>query len=334
MKKIVGILAGAAVLASSVFAADISAKVRLEGSLFKFNADKSMSAMEIEHAAPQHWNPVLSTSVNGDVAGAEVSFYAGTLEEGIGGWNKYYTIGAKTYKIWFSPMDGLKINLGNVGTNLNQEMIDWSNTDSGVDSEGYGLAFNKDAIGIDLILCPGWGNNWMNKADGGDLEIGTTYFKFNYNGGDIGTINAMLRANATFKDLAFGVGYKNTFSGITVFENVLGYMNNGFNKVRSETYAQQSIDAFTWQLWVPVDFTIEGSKVAVGTIAKLSYALDACTAYLYVKSGNWLADSLGVEIKPGVTGSVGAMGWEVAADVNVAGSDVSFNVPVNFTVNF
>ncbi len=39
MKKIVGILSAAAVLAASVFAADVSAKVNLLGSLFNFNAD-------------------------------------------------------------------------------------------------------------------------------------------------------------------------------------------------------------------------------------------------------------------------------------------------------
>ena len=38
MKKIVGILSAAAVLAASVFAADVSAGVRLEGSLFNFDA--------------------------------------------------------------------------------------------------------------------------------------------------------------------------------------------------------------------------------------------------------------------------------------------------------
>ena len=334
MKKIVGILAVAA-MATSMFAADVSAKVRLEGSLFKYDAGtKGISAMEIEHAANQNWNPVISLSTSGDVAGAEVSFYNGTFQS-CGGWNSFYTVGAKVWKIWFSPIDGLKVKLGSLDASLNQEMIDWSNTKSGCDSQGYGLSYAKDAIAFDVFLMGGWDKAWMTKDDGADVAIGETYVKFQYNGGDIGTINAMLDAKNTFKDLTFGVGYKNTFSGITVFENVLGMVaNEKFTTVRSETYAQGNVDAFAWAVWLPVDIDVNGGDPVIGTIAKVSYALDACTPYLYVKSENWLSDPFKVEIKPGVTGNVGAMAWEVAADINVAGSDVSFNVPVNFTVNF
>jgi len=351
MKKIVGIMAAAAVLATSVFAADVNAKVKLDGSLFKYNEKKAMSAVEIEHASDQSWNPVVAMSTNGDVAGAEVSFYAGSYVTN-GGWNKAYAIGAKTYKIWFSPVEGLRINLGNVGTNLNQEMIDWSSTASGCDSEGYGLAYNSGAIGIDLILCPGWGNNWMSKADGADVAIGDTYFKFTYNGGDIGTINAMLYAKETFKDLTFGAGYKNNFNGITVFENVLGFYKDKFYKVRSETYAQGNADALTWQVWLPVDINLgDKTTVNVGTTAKLSYRLDGVTPYIYFKADDFVNpsfDKTDFEIKPGVTGNVGAMGWEVAVDMHVnykwddwsTGSkvpsvaDFFLNVPVTFTVNF
>ena len=40
MKKIVGILAAAAVLATSVFAADVSAKVKLDGKLLNVDTTK------------------------------------------------------------------------------------------------------------------------------------------------------------------------------------------------------------------------------------------------------------------------------------------------------
>ena len=347
MKKIVGILSAAAVLAASVFAADVSAKVKLDGSLFNLNADKSINALKIEHANSESWNPVIAMSVNGDVAGAETSLYIGKLitptgennGEGFFDWNKGYTLGIKTFKIWFSPLDGLKVNLGNVGTNLNQESINYSETDSGVDSEGFGISYNKDAIGIDLILAPGWGKNWFSKADGQDASIAETYFKFQYNGGDIGTINAMFDAKDTFKTLKFGAGYKNTFSGITVFENVLGYVGNEkFTKVRSETFASGNVDAFSWDVWLPVDINL-GDKVTVGvgTIAKATYNAGPCSIYLYLEAADWLADNLAkgsaITVKPGVTGNVGAMAYEVAVETKI-NDPFSLSVPVIFTVNF
>ena len=345
MKKIVGILSAAAILAASVFAADVSAKVKLDGSLFNLIADKSINALKIEHANSESWNPVIAMSVNGDVAGAETSLYIGKLitptgvnnGEGFFDWNKGYTLGIKTFKIWFSPLDGLKVNLGNVGTNLNQETI--SKTDSGVDSEGFGISYNKDAIGIDLILAPGWGNNWFSKADGQDASVAETYFKFQYNGGDIGTINAMFDAKDTFKTLKFGAGYKNTFSGITVFENVLGYVGNEkFTKVRSETFASGNVDALSWAGWLPVDINL-GDKVTVGvgTIAKATYNAGPCSIYLYLEAADWLADNLAkgsaITVKPGVTGNVGTMSYEVAVETKI-NDPFSLSVPVNFTVSF
>ena len=347
MKKIVGILSAAAVLAASVFAADVSAKVKLDGSLFNLNADKSINALKIEHANSESWNPVIAMSVNGDVAGAETSLYIGKLitptwennGEGFFDWNKGYTLGIKTFKIWFSPLDGLKVNLGNVVTNLNQETIIYSKTDSGVDSEGFGISYNKDAIGIDLILAPGWGNNWFSKADGQDASVAETYFKFQYNGGDIGTINAMFDAKDTFKTLKFGAGYKNTFSGITVFENVLGYVGNEkFTKVRSETFASGNVDALSWAVWLPVDINL-GDKVTVGvgTIAKATYNAGPCSIYLYLEAADWLADNLAkgsaITVKPGVTGNVGTMSYEVAVETKIK-DPFSLSVPVFFTVSF
>ena len=338
MKKIVGILSAAAVLAASVFAADVSAKVKLDGSLFNLKDDKSINALTIQHNSDESWNPVIAMSVNGDVAGAETSIYMGTYGKN-GAWNNAYAMGIKTFKIWFSPLDGLKVNLGNVGTNLNQESINYSGTDSGVDSEGFGISYNKDAIGIDLILAPGWGKNWFSKADGQDASVAETYFKFQYNGGDIGTINAMFDAKDTFKTLKFGAGYKNTFSGITVFENVLGYVGNEkFTKVRSETSASGNVDALSWSVWLPVDINL-GDKVTVGvgTIAKATYNAGPCSIYLYLETADWLADNLAkgsaITVKPGVTGNVGTMSYEVAVETKI-NDPFSLSVPVIFTVSF
>ena len=65
MKKIVGILAAAAVLATSVFAADVSAKVKLDGKLLNVDTTKEkdgVSAVSIGHNTDESWNPVLNTA--------------------------------------------------------------------------------------------------------------------------------------------------------------------------------------------------------------------------------------------------------------------------------
>ena len=149
----------------------------------------------------------------------------------------------------------------------------------------------------------------------------------------------MFDAKDTFKTLKFGAGYKNTFSGITVFENVLGYVGNEkFTKVRSETFASGNVDALSWAVWLPVDINL-GDKVTVGvgTIAKATYNAGPCSIYLYLEAADWLANNLAkgsaITVKPGVTGNVGTMSYEVAVETKI-NDPFSLSVPVSFTVSF
>ena len=336
MKKIVGIFAAAAVLATSVFAADISAKVQLEGNLFKYNADKSMSALDIAKPSDQAWNPIFNTSVSNDEAGAEFCVYTGNWEKE-GGWNNAWAIGATNFKIWFKPADSIKLIFGHNAFNLNQEHITWSKTDSGVDSKGYSLNYAANGISIDLGLLPGWGNGeaWMKKADGGDVEIGTTAFKFQY-GADFGTVNAILVANSTFKELKFGAGYANNFSGINMFANVLGYMNDGFNKVRIELYAEGNADALAWKVFPTCNINLKGDvTVEPGLLARIDYNFGAANFYLYIEDANLTKIMKGstLTIKPGLSGNIGGAGWDVALQFNVD-DPISIAVPVVFSMGW
>ena len=69
MKKIIGILLAGA-MAFSAFAADVSAKVQLEGELLNIT-DGAVNALNINKPSDQHWNPIMNFAVNGDQAGAE-----------------------------------------------------------------------------------------------------------------------------------------------------------------------------------------------------------------------------------------------------------------------
>jgi len=333
MKKIVGIFAAAAVLATSVFAADISAKVQLEGNLFKFGTDKSISMFDIDKPSDQHWNPVFNITTSTDNAGAEFVVYTGTLGSN-GSWNKAFENGSNRFKIWMSPADGFKLIFGLNGFNLNQEHINWSKSDSGVEDYGYSLNYSANGLSIDFGVLPGWQTAWMSKADGGDVAIGKTGFKFQY-GADFGTVNAILVAENTFKTLKFGAGYANNFSGINIFANVLGYMaDSNFNKLRAEIYAEGNADALAWKVFPVIEFSPNADdKVEALLYARIDYNFGAANFYLYIEDEGLTKIMKGkpLVVKPGLSGNIGGAGWDVALKFDID-EKVGVSVPVVFNM--
>ena len=376
MKKIIGILLAGA-LVTSAFAADVSAKVKVDGSLFNFDG-KNFSALKVQHNS-EGWNPDLSLSINGDRAGASMSFYYGadivgknpkcaepscwnlgsdngwcehskgtTIGTAVGGaTNKFNTV-AQSYSVWFKPLDMLKVTAGNYATNMNQETIDWSHTETGVDTQGYAIDLNVDAFFATVFFAPGWENAWFTKNENEDAVLGQIYAKAGY-GADFGRIQAMYRL-VDMKNAWTGVAYDNTFGSVKMFVNALaGFGPDKAFAIRGEAFASTNIDAFGiaafvaggycakegvpgglsgWRVGQPV-----ADKVSLGATMKLTYNLGVCTPYIYVKEANFLADSFSINVKPGVTGNLGSMAWELAADMNF-GETFTINVPVSFTVAF
>ncbi len=339
MKKIVGIFAAAAVLATSVFAADVSAKVQLEGNIFKFNADKSISMFDIAKPSDQAWNPILKTSVNNEKAGAEFVIYTGNWEAE-GGWNKAWAIGATNFKIWMMPFDGFKFIFGHNSWKLNEEHITYSKSDSGIDSKGYSINYSANGLSFDLGLLPGWGSGekWMEKADGGDVVINDTAVKFQY-GADFGTINAMLVAKKTFKDLKFGAGYANKFGGVSIFANVLGYMaESSFTKLRVELYGEGNVDALAWKIFPVIEISPDADDVLNAILyARVDYALDGFGIYCQIEDDGLTTlmkeGGKTLVVKPGVKGNVGGADWDVAVKFDIA-KDIAVSVPVTFAMSW
>lgn len=58
--------------------------------------------------------------------------------------------------------------------------------------------------------------------------------------------------------------------------------------------------------------------------------------YIYFIAKDFLATNIDMHIKPGVTGSLGSMGWEVACDIALNSDDykTQISVPVQFNINF
>ena len=246
MKKIVGLLAAAAVLATSVFAADVSAKVRVGGSIFEAapaanekgddaTALKLFNADTISHTYDA---PFATLTTSTDNAGGTVKFVGD--ENGLK---------AGDVQVWFKPIDALKITAGSQDFAMNKETITWDNHDKrqAYGTYGYSLSFAQDAISVNVALGTG-DNGWFfedpiakysSKEDPLAAYVRDLDANFAY-GADFGTISAFFRyrgkswegvAEAAKGDTSklkfnpteinFGAAYKNTIDALTFFVNVI-----------------------------------------------------------------------------------------------------------------
>jgi hypothetical protein len=335
MKKIVGILlAGAMVF--SAFAADLTGAVRLEGDLFKYDGNtKKVEALMIKPHQESYWGP-LTLSISSDRAG-------GTLKMWDGGADK---LSVGKWAIWFKPMDMLKVNLGTIAKDLNKESIEYGGCLLGYDTFGASLDINVDAFSATIAVLPGSGSYWMTKEDGKDLVASGLNLYAQY-AADFGTIKAMFDFSNTFKDIKVAAGYNKSFGDISIWGDVafikldeIYVKDNDFRDTESlmidfdVTYAK---DAFNAQAYVQYDIKtfeeFETDYQALMLKAKVSYNMGSFTPYLVFTDKNIFADDFACMIKPGVTGSVGIMNYEVAVQFDVA-DKVIVSVPFNASVNF
>lgn len=368
MKKIVGILAVAALFATSVFASDISAATKIKGTIFSRGADEKVELLGQGNDSHDYANPNLVMGISGDNFGASLKL---TTDGG----NK--NVAQTTQTIWFKPVDALKISVGTYDLALNKEQIDWTESVTGLGGNGYVFSINAAGVGLDFFLNEGDGGAmWFSKAKNADdptlKEFGV---KFGYSA-DFGSIGAFVdinrsgnrwtyhdcltaahadaakygvdkdgnpnkgildpKAEGAIKNMLFGAGYKNTFSGVTTFLNVVGYMGENFDWIRPELYVSGAADAFGYSLFAaPVIWTNSdlNKDFEMELVAKVTYALDGFTPYAYFKANNLLADTFAATIKLGANGSVGGMGWNTWLQLDVA-DKTAISVPFELTVGF
>ena len=376
MKKIVGILSAAAVLAASVFAADLTGAVRLEGELFNYNGTtEEVKALMIKPNQQMYWGP-LTLSVSSDRAGGTMKMCdEGSDKLSVGKW-----------AIWFKPLDMLQANLGSIAKSMNTESITYGKRVLNYDSFGASLDINVDAFSATLSVVPGKGSFWFENTKAAEEKAAKAAYDEAYdayikmlgyghkvtdaekeaaktagetaekivreNGkfknsfavlnlyaqyaADFGTISAMLDFSENFKKISIAAGYKNTFGDITMFADAAVYLKEKANAFAVDADVVYAKDALNAQAYVKFDAPFEGmgkDTIKVLTLAKVSYNLGSVTPYLYFKDANILVSDFACTIKPGVTGSVGIMNYEVAAQFDIA-KKVNISVPVNFAVNF
>ena len=333
MKKIVGILAAAAI-AVSAFAADVSAGVRLEGSLFNY-AGGNVTALTLKHNN-QYYHAPIAFSISGEKAGGTLKLTdqdrgnatATTPVEADA------VIKSSAWQIWIKPIDVLKLTFGCYKNVLNQETIGWYRTDSSIGDDGGKLGSwvvgltPVDGLSIDLLFAEEFGKAWFANNAIGELGL---IFKYS---ADFGTIGALFDAKSNFTNLKFGASFAGSAGPVNFFVNALGYYNNTFNKVRVELFGAFAQDALSVKLFVPTNINLGNAVTAeVGAVFRLDYTLDACTLFVEIEDGNFLADNFNMSIYPGIKTNVGACAIELGVKLG-ASSAFSVDVPVSFQVAF
>ena len=358
MKKIVGII-GAALLASSIFAVDFSAGVRLEGDLFNYSVSKkdgsAISALMEKHNNEFYHAPI-AFSISGDRAGGTLKLTDKAGDDVL----------SSAWSIWFKPLDMLKITVGAHDFAINQEHIGWCNSETHLETTGFACNLAIDAFNMNLILNPGNGNAFMTAKGTADPEVAELAATFGYSA-DFGSVNAFFDAANTFNDYRFAAGYNaGGLLPVALWVNVIGYAGDKFEEfkaIRGEldvagTFGPVSNETFiaggynfksmadfngnfggseSWH----VGYIGAAEKAFVGFYTKFSMPVNGFGLYLEVKDSNVLADDFAINIKPGFTKSVGACAIDlgISADISTKKADanqnkVAIGVPVSFAVNF
>ena len=349
MKKIVGILAAAAVLATSVFAAEVSAGVRLAGSLFNYDGT-DVSALKLTHEN-QFYHAPIAFSISDDKAGGTLKLTDKARGNGDDDIDDQLAkkaepakasqalVTSSAWQIWFKPVDALKLTFGCYKNTLNQESIGWYRSDSGIGDDGgaqgsyVATIAPVDGVSVDLLFGNTFGSPWFNGADNSVAEFGLM-FKYS---ADFGTIGALFDAKDTFKDLKFGASFAGSADAISYWINVLGYYKEEFTKVRAELFGAYSQDALSLKLFVPFNFNVgatgANAQIDLGAVFRLDYAMDSITVYLEAADNDFLADDFSMSIKPGIKANVGCCAIDLGVNIG-ASSKVTIDVPLELKVTF
>jgi len=316
MKKIVGILAAAAVLATSVFAADVSAKVRVGGKIFDMDATKTnkdldeangFSLLNADTISHTYDAPFATLTTSTDNAGGTVKFVGD--ENGLK---------AGDVQVWFKPIDVLKIQAGSQDFAMNKETIDWTqhHGEQAYDTYGYSLGFAQDAISANIAFGTGRGGwffedpiaKYGTKEEPATAYVKDLYANFAY-GADFGTISAFFRyrgkslegidtvkaqAAAATPDFSkvkvkynpteinFGAAYKNTIDALTFFVNVVATSKSAATDKEFDIAKLAALGATVEGFETDKDGKAR-SVFGLGVDAFVQYSADALTVKGFVK---------------------------------------------------
>jgi len=355
MKKIIAIASMAALVAGAAFAVDFSGNVEWNGRVADYNGT-DFTAITLNKNSN---DSTLSFYVNGEKAGASFNVDVDSTD---------YNYEAKIddIELWVKPVDALKVNLGDVGHNLNTMQFEWWRTVYNITGKGVSLDFSatKD-VTVGLGFTPGLDTPWFTTAtnsiagiygyaDIGLGDAGKVSVLFNY--GDIAQYQ--MDYSMLGSKIGFGVGYSGSTSAVSYMVDVAGtFKEEGtelkFNYVLAEAKVGYTAGDLGLNVYVPVRFDVTATEDALclGTILNVTYKVGDVTPYFLFTTGaneykfvggdeihGWLGgENLSVHFKPGVSGNIGEASYDIGLDFGLNGvgssSVFKFAVPVTIGVN-
>lgn len=348
MKKIVGIIA-AVTMAASVFAVDLNSMIQIGGDLMSYDGE-NFKALEVNDYDPTGDSDyVWKMSASGDKAGAEIWYWA---DDG-GVAKESYT---RNYKVWFKPIDQLKVSIGNVYASsiANPQFGWWAKQELAA----YGFMFDValDGVSFTAMLAPGAGNYWLNpsadKVFGGKIGNFWLDSKFGFDG--IGNFQVFVASGATIgphgfsnwapSPLALGVAWSNMgFMQTGFYADVVASFaydgdDLGFQGIDSQLGGQYVANGITLQLTNLVQYRKMNQHAADGDFIygfefKGAYAFDGVEPYIQIDGYEVMNKSLTVDA--GASFNVGGASMWAALRLPISFEDYkfSFSVPCEITFN-
>ena len=294
MKKIVGILSAAAVLAASVFAADVSASVGLKSTLFESDTDGKVAVLDkLENKQTAGHVTLFSLQYSSDVAGGGVKY-----------WGNGSAVNFGAYNVWFKPMDGLKLSfleneLGLFGDKYNG----WEAHAVAKVGVGYGVEYAINGLTFNLNFVP----QFAGKADRDDsAHINEFGLKAAY-AADFGNVALIADFNngpdkkgksVNFNSFKVGAGYSGKIADVVNLVGTVGFQYNQagtnhfknlalqerLNKLLATVSAGGNIDAFGWAVCVPatvefVTFPYYDDVISYSIPAEFKLGLEVSASY-------------------------------------------------------
>ena len=377
MKKIVMGLAALA-MAASIFAVDFSATVKMNTTIAAKNGD-AVDFLKVNQENQKDSDALIISGTSDNVGGQFQLWYTydGTNGENsykdvtkaeagtsAGPWEDknviaFHGLRIRNVNVWFTPIDQLKVTVGNVAIDSYKEQIFWwhgvygaapgswgafggeyQGTQAGVKAE-----FRADALTFEAALFQGINTAMFSTADGYGYKGYAVKAKYAFESGSAALVFSD-KGKGEDKVIAVGADFSG-ISGLYFFANFNARLNDGLQGISLDNYFKYSADALTIQGHLPFVMFKDGDKMVPGMYAtlKVIYALDGFSPYFLATTEpdgdkGWRFDNFEFDMtfKPGVTFNVGKVGFDCAfrldVDTDKANdkTNVNWSVPLTFSL--
>lgn len=339
MKKILAAVSVAALVAGAASAVDVSSMIHIDGNALNVTTagDGSVKFLELNEYDPSGDSDYLwKLSASGDNFGAEI-------------WSWDFGSEVSSKKIWFSPLDFLKVTVGNVGgQSIANPQFGWWAQSTNNYNYGYQAELTFGSLAAKIALEPGAGNYWIDPSQTNAVngKIGKTWADVTYDLGDFGKVQGILNIGGSVgahgvngwksADLAFGVAYNKMPYGATGFygDAVVSFVNGTdgltFGGVDSQIGGQVVLGAITIR---ETNVIAYWDEFKFGFEARAEYAAGSFTPYVNVDGYGIMAATPAMEFQVGCGTSVGSVSIDAHLAVPVTFSDsyaFNFSIPVSF----